>query len=616
MTTANMRRRVSRKWLIGGAAIILIAAGWAYRAWSPPRWNVIILTLDTVRADHLGCYGYTHGQTPALDALAKKGVLFERACAPVPLTLPSHASMLTGCSPPVHGLHLNGRGRLGATVPVLTEILRDHHYETGAFVASYVLNSKFGLKRGFQRYDDEPAWTEQKDRTRHPRRDGAAVMSSAIDWMRGLRSRPFFCWIHLYDAHADPDSQYDAHEADFGETFRDRPYDAGIAYVDRQVERLRQFLSETKLSERTLLVVVGDHGEGLMEHGEREHGYLLYESTLRAPLLFTGPRLLQAGRRVPQLVSIVDLMPTVLDCLGIAFNKPICGQTLKPALLGEPISSRTCYASSDAPFEFSGWAPLRCVVTERWKYIETTWPELYDLDHDPRELHDLAAELPEQARELADLLGTLQAEMAQRAAAASGVTLSSREQRMLESLGYAGATRPPETTDIDGPLPDVKDMIPLYNELHIRLADAKRLLKETKPVEASVFLREILEKVPGYLEARLLLGQALIEQGEYAEATTVLERLLADQPDRAETYALLGRALVAQNQPAKAVPLYRQSLKLDSSVVQVHADFAKALLLIGRRAEAMAAYREILRRDPAHGEAKSGLDQLSNDSEK
>lgn len=610
-----MRLISSRRLWAAGLGITVLVIALLY-FWPRPRLNVIFVTLDTVRADHLGCYGDSSAETPTLDALAEQGVLFQRAYTPVPLTLPAHASLLTGCNPPVHGLSLNGRGRLGNSIPLLTEILRKRGYDTAAFLASYVLNSKFGLQRGFQRYDDEPAWTEISEPNRYPRRDGAAVMSTAIDWLRGRNSRPFFCWIHLYDAHADPESHYEALQALFGDKFLERPYDAGIAYVDRQVGELQKFLQQENLAERTLLVIVGDHGEGLMEHAEREHGYLLYESTLRVPLIVAGPSFVQRGQQVPHLVSLVDLMPTVLDCLNIDKSSPTCGRSLRATLSGGAMAAQPCYAGTDAPFEFSGWAPLRAVVNDRWKYIETTRPELYDLVNDPRELTDLAAAQPVQREELADLLHTLQAQMAQRAVGAAQVQLTSEERRKLESLGYAGtSSRPALETTQEELLPDVKDMIPLYNDLHEKVAAAKRFITVKQPAEAVSTLTAVLDKVPGYLEARFLLAKALLQQQKVPQAIPVLDRLLADQPDRAETHALMGEALAAQHQWPRAISHFRFALKLDPSPAEVHFHLALAFIQAGKDFDAIVELKEAIRRNPQSAAAQTELDRLTKKTE-
>jgi arylsulfatase A-like enzyme len=322
---------------LGLSALALGLFGWRSLAVSP-RPNVLLITLDTTRADRLGCYGYTPALTPAIDGLAARGVLFERAYTPAPLTLPSHASMMTGLFPPEHGLLVNGRGRLGENVSTLAEVFRDAGYDTAAFLGSFVLHSKFGLDRGFKEYDDDMTNTDPTEDGLHRQRDGIWVVDSALAWLQKRRTKPFFCWVHLYDAHAP----YLAHTEDFGDRFADSPYDGGIAYVDLQVQRLVNHLEGNGLTEQTLIVVVGDHGESLGEHDEKEHGLTLYGSVLRVPWIWAGPGATSAGRRVLQPVSLIDLRPTLLETVGLGEPSRASGRSLHAALVGRPIDPESC----------------------------------------------------------------------------------------------------------------------------------------------------------------------------------------------------------------------------------------------------------------------------------
>ena len=316
---------------------------------------MLLITLDTTRADRLGCYGYAPALTPALDALAAEGVLFERAYTPAPLTLPSHASMMTGLYPPEHGLVTNGRGRLEKNIPTLAETLRDAGYDTGAFVGSFVLHAKFGLQRGFTAYDDDMTNTDPTEYGLHRQRDGRRVVDSALAWLKQPRHGPFFCWVHLYDAH-DP---YRAHADEFGDRFIDRPYDGEIAYVDQQIQRLVKHLQANQLWERTLIVVVGDHGESLGEHDEEEHSLTLYNSVLQVPCLWTGRGATAAGRRVPQPVSLVDLRPTLLQTVGLRDPGRSSGRSLYAALSDGDIAAGDCYSATDDPLLEHGWSPAQ-----------------------------------------------------------------------------------------------------------------------------------------------------------------------------------------------------------------------------------------------------------------
>src|SRR5262245_10488970 len=360
------RRRRMLLFMCGLAAVAVGLFGWRAGLLSR-RPNVLLITLDTTRADRLGCYGCATALTPALDALAAEGVLFERAYTPAPLTLPSHASMMTGLYPREHGLVTNGRGCLDENISTLAEILRDAGYHTGGFIGSFVLHSKFGLRRGFAVYDDDMTNTDPTEDGMHRQRDGVWVVDSALAWLQQRRKKPFFCWVHLYDAHAP----YSAHVDEFGGRFSDRPYDGGIAYVDLQIQRLVNHLRANRLWRETLVVVVGDHGESLGEHDEEEHGLTLYNSVMQVPWIWAGRGAPAAGRRVPQPVSLVDLRPTLLQAVGLRDTGPTSGRSLCVALTGGAAAAEDCYSAADFPLIEHGWAPLRSLTTAGWKYIRT-----------------------------------------------------------------------------------------------------------------------------------------------------------------------------------------------------------------------------------------------------
>jgi len=583
-------------WGIGFSVLGVAALCWF---WPRSRLNIILVTLDTTRADHIGCYGYQAALTPALDELAARGVLFEKAHTPVPLTLPSHTSMLTGLYPPEHGLHVNGMGRLSSDIPSLAEILRNLRYETGAFLSAFVLNSKFGLNRGFQTYDDDLSGTEQADSFVHRRRDGRAVMDAALKWMQDRRSRPFFCWVHLYDAHAP----YDARKSQFDDRFTQQPYDAGIATEDLQLRRLMEFLKSNKLSDRTLIVVVGDHGEGLLEHAEEEHGFLLYESTLHVPLIVAGPAFVKAGHRVLTVVSLVDLMPTILDCLSVNKKITMSGRSLKRSLSGEDLESFPCYAETDAPFEHH-WAPLRAVITDRYKYVQTTRDELYDLIDDPGETRNLTQSDEKEREELAATLGEMIARFVPRVA--GSVHLTTKEQGILASLGYTGGKHAARADDSEKTLPDVKDMMPIYN----MVLDAKNMMASGQATDATEKLHAVLKLAPHYDEASILLGDVLMNQKKYSEAAQNYEAVLADNSEQAMAHAHLASALAAQGRLQDAVLHFRRALKLDSEGAAWHLHLAQVLSSLGDFQEAVAEYKEAIRCDPGYIKAHLELGNL------
>ncbi len=555
----------------------------------PARPNVILITLDTTRADHLGAYGYQQGLTEIFDEFAEQGVTFERAYAPAPLTLVSHTTMLTGLYPPEHGLRLNGAGRLSDEIPLLPDLLRRHGYDTGAFVAAFVLDSKFGLERGFDVYDDDLSGTRIAGHSTDRRRDGQSVVDSALAWLKQRTARPFFCWIHLYDAH-DP---YDPRPGLFGEKFAERPYDAGIAVEVQQLQRVLAFLRERKLMEKTLVVVAADHGEGLGDHSEEEHSMLVYNTTLHVPLVMAGPRTYcQPGHRVTEPVSLADLTPTLLDLLKIPTPGHVSGRSLRAALAGESLSSRPCYAETEAPFRGNHWCPLHTVIAGPWKYIHTTRPELYDLDTDPGETTNLVTSAVDQLREMKAVLEVMQEHFVP--ARAGNLNLSKADLQKLAGLGYLAGTSHQEQPADGEVLPDMKDMLPYCN----RIYEAQGLLRSGRVDEAGELAREILAATDKLPMAYVILGDVLRHHDRLDEAEAAYRQLLAQQPDNAIAHAHLAVVFVKRGQFEQAADEFREAVKADPEGSQAHLDLAQTLTQLDRFEDAIAEYRQAIRSDP------------------
>jgi arylsulfatase A-like enzyme len=356
-----------------------------------PALNLLVITLDTVRADHIGAYGYRLAQTPHLDRLAREGVMFEQAVTAVPLTLPSHCSLFTGRFPVHHGVHDNSGPPLAPLQPTLASILRASGYRTGAFVASDIVNGTRGLSRGFEIYfGDFPVRPGAIPGPGDLRRPANEVVNGALRWLDGPNPRPFFAWIHFYDAHAP----YEPPEP-FRSQHPGRPYDGAIAFADSQVGRLVAFLGARELLDRTIIVVMGDHGEGLGEHGEWTHALFAYDSVLRVPLVIRVPHARSSGRRVAAVVRSVDVMPTVLDLLGIPAPAAIDGVSLVRMMSGSTAGSGLdAFAENMYPRLHLRRAEIRVVRSGRFKLIEGSRPELYDIELDPHELHDLHGSRP------------------------------------------------------------------------------------------------------------------------------------------------------------------------------------------------------------------------------
>jgi arylsulfatase A-like enzyme len=407
------------------AAIVALAAGTAgARAMilRPSPSGLVIITLDTTRADRLPAYGFGSVATPAIDALVSRGAVFDEAVSVAPLTLPAHTSLFTGLYPANHGVRENGSRPLDRSHATLAGVLHDRGFHTAAFVGSIVLAADRGLSAGFDVYDDGG----ERGAPAPHRRDGGEVVDRARAWIGGLDGKPFFLWVHLYDVHAPQ-----ALPMEFRRASGDR-YEGGIAYVDAQIGRLLDALGRRRLSSKTVIVVAGDHGESLGEHGENEHGIFLYESTLRVPLVVCVPGV--AARRVAAVTSLVDVFPTVLQLLGIAPSVPHDGVSLVPALTGGRLPNRAIYAESMYAARF-GWGPLRMIRDREFKFIDAPRPELYDLEADPVEGQNLADAHSAIAAALKRELLAMDVDVSVRGDAAR---LPPDRLQALQALGYVG----------------------------------------------------------------------------------------------------------------------------------------------------------------------------------
>jgi arylsulfatase A-like enzyme/Flp pilus assembly protein TadD len=630
-------------------AVMVLAAGaggalcWHFgltkKFWRSSQPNLLVITLDTTRADRLGCYGYTTARTPALDSLAAAGVLCEQAYTVAPITLPAHASLFTGLYPPETGVRTNGRGRLGDSVETLAQQLARNGFDTAAFIAAFVLDKKFGLDRGFKTYDDEFAPDDPDTSMFLRRRSGDTVVDAALAWLKRKRSRPFFCWVHLYDPHLP----YVSHPEIPDDDFRTRPYEAEITYADRQVGRLLDFLRRQRLDEQTLVVVAGDHGEGLGDHGEASHSWMLYDSTLRVPLIWRWPGQLPAGRRVQSPVSLVDVYPTILDELGIRPARAVSGRSLRTALVGADTGRSACYAATDDPFLLNGWSPLRALIADNWKYIRTAKPELYDLANDPREELDLAETNHVQREIMERQMVDFEVRLAPRDEVE--VQLSLAERRALAGLGYAaGAPGKPMGTDGKG-LPDVKDML----KLNAVVEEARYLVSRRSFETAIQRLGDVVYRSPGHTQATLVLADALIGIAELDKAAAVCLKLLDVNPDARGAHFELAKVFEAYGRDDDAAAEYQLELAVDPLWGEAHYqlahlalkkdDFERALshfdamldldgactialrergdlfVEMGRTSEGIADYRRTLKFNPTDAETEHRLGILLSDDD-
>jgi arylsulfatase A-like enzyme/predicted Zn-dependent protease len=535
--------------LLGGAAL----AAWFFRrpAAQPGalrNLNVILITIDTLRADHVGAYGKGRASTPHLDRLAREGALFERCIAQTPLTLPSHATLLSGTYPLHHQVRDNGASLVPPELTLLSEVLKDKGYATGAFIGAYVLDSKWGLDRGFDVYRDD------LDRSRYQRlllqneKKAEEVVAQARAWIETIQARRFFAWIHLYDPHAPYKAPppFNRHP--------DAPYRDEVEYVDHVLGELFDFLERTGVAERSLLVVTSDHGEGLGEHGEDEHGFFLYESTLRVPLLLRAPVPFPV-KRVQELVELTDLAPTILDALAIPAPAETQGRSLLPLLFGKDREGvPTAYAETYYPRLHYGWSELQAFYREDWKYVQAPKPELYRLSEDIGETTNLAARFETERTRLERNIASFVASRSEKALSPDTARLTPDEIARLRSLGYV-TTR--VETGKGSKLPDPKDKIEVYRAL----LRAQEDLGAGRWNEAIAAARSALSSEPDLLEAQVLLGNALQRKGDLKEAVTVFSRILELKPDANFTMVDLVSALINLGELERASDAARRFLE-------------------------------------------------------
>lgn len=427
-------------------------------------FNLLLITLDTVRRDHIGCYGFADARTPTIDALAGRGILFDHAMTGNPSTLPSHCTIMTGLEIPNHGVRANARFILDQGITTLAEVLKGQGYNTAAFIATHVLNSHYGLAQGFDHYDDEiPRPTKQgANQPFNPAvRRADNITDASMAWLTDhLDTRPgkqFFMWVHYFDAHVPCNPP-----AKFARLFPGRPYDGEIAFADSQLHRLFDFLEAHDLQDRTLIVLASDHGEGLGDHGEEDHSRLIYDTTMRIPLIMSCPPVFDAPRRVDDVtVGTIDIMPTVLSLLGVTCDLQMDGIDLVTSTVSR---DRAIYLETMAPFLNHGWASLHGWRRIQGKYISAPLPEYYALIEDPNELDNLleadpgaaqnyAAELSVHMEQWADIENTPRTAFA----------TSPEMARQLASLGYLDTGGPDDIGS--GKLPDPKDMVPILDSL-------------------------------------------------------------------------------------------------------------------------------------------------------
>lgn len=483
--------------------------------------NVILITIDTLRADHLGCYGYKGVKTPNIDRFCKSGIKFDNCVTQVPLTLPSHTTILSGTYPFYHNVKDNGGFVVPSEVETIAEVLKRYGFTTGAVVGAYVLDGKWGLNQGFDFYYDNFDLSKYKRISLSlVERRADEVIKHAINWLKKNKERRFFLWVHLYDPHT-PYSP----PPPFNKEYADHPYDGEIAFTDSQLGRFFDFLEKEKLSKKTFIILTADHGESLGEHGEETHGFFIYQSTVWVPLIIKAPVTGLSGKVVESRVGLVDIAPTILDFLGYPIPQQMQGKSLKSLLFHPGKEFRQLlYTESFYPRLHFGWHELKAVFWKKYKYIDTRIPELYDLSIDPGEKDNLYLKKNQIAKRMKRMLQEFQSQWKVRGLNAQFRNLDADTRAKLAALGYISTFVNSEGRE---DLPDPKEKIGIFNEI----IEARKLTRQGRVEEAIVLLKSIIKKQPDIVDAIFTLGNLYYRKKDFKTALGYFKRVLKLKPD-------------------------------------------------------------------------------------
>jgi arylsulfatase A-like enzyme/Tfp pilus assembly protein PilF len=565
-----------------------------------PDVNVVVVTLDTTRADRLGCYGFSGIETPHIDALAREGLVFENATSTAPLTFPSHSSIFTGLIPPHHGAHDNGGFFLDEARTTLAERLKAAGYATGAFIGAWVLESRWGLAQGFDEYSDRFELSKYKVVSLGTvQKPGDEVMDGALQWLDTVRDRRFFAWVHLYDPHAP----YEPPEP-FASRYRGQPYLGEIAYTDKVVGRLTEWLSAQGLLQRTIVVVVGDHGESLGDHGEASHAYFIYGATTHVPLIVRTPWAL-TGRSAAQ-VSTVDILPTVLDLVGLPAQDGIDGHSLARAFL-DPAAAvdHPAYSETYFPRYHFGWQHLRSLRDRTYTYVEAPTPELYDRRQDPGETRNIFKAYSQRAEALRVRLGEMSRSTG--AEAPERKQLDPETLQRLAALGYVGNVI---DVDPDAVLPDPKDKLPLFEAMNT----AKTLAQSGDYERAVARMRAVIAEDPNIMDAHLTVGNWLVRLKRVDEAAAAFKQALALKPDDEISLGNLAHLYLSrgkQKDALDALEVFRTALRANPKNPQSWYQLATLYMDTDHLPESESAFKDALSANPKMGAAWNGLGVLA-----
>ncbi|UCC39772.1 MAG: sulfatase-like hydrolase/transferase [Candidatus Aminicenantes bacterium] len=522
-----------------------------------PDLNVLLITIDTIRADRVGYSGYDI-ETPNLDLLAYEGARFMNAVCQVPLTLPSHASIFTGTNPNYHQLKGNGPYYLGENFTTLAEIMKAKGFSTSAFVGSYILDSEYGLNQGFDFYDDDFVTPDYSVKERL----AEDVYNSAAEWLEKNHEKKFFVWVHYFDPH-DPYTP----PPPFDINYKSRPYEGEIAYTDIYVGKLINLLKEREIYNKTLVIIVGDHGEDLFDHMEPTHGIFLYDTALKVPLIFHSPGAIPGGKKIDNQVRTIDIFPTILDILKIDIPEYCQGASLIPLMRDKKIKAiEESYAETYYPSISYGWSALKSIRTNKWKYIQAPKSELYNLENDPEEKNNLFKENKKIAVGLRDRLKKLEKRIS------SGLKPSIREltpedQEKLRALGYVSGRLPSDIKEKERP--DPKDKILLLEHI----SKGKQALKGGRLDEGEKILIEIMKQDPENAMIHHSLGEIYQKKGEWDKAIKEFQEIIKINPADIDTYYMLAKSYYGKG-------MIEEAIKTSEAALNMNPKHLKSLLFL------------------------------------
>ncbi|MDI6845726.1 MAG: sulfatase-like hydrolase/transferase [Candidatus Saccharicenans sp.] len=587
--------------LVGAAIFLLIISK------SPgPRdlrghndFNVILITVDTLRADRVGCYGFIPDVTPTMNKMAASGVRFEKCIAQTPLTLPSHTTILTGTLPVHHGVRDNGGFVVPPQLQTMAECFKSAGYTTAAFVSAYVLDSKWGLNQGFDYYFDRfDLGRFEKISLGEVQRRAEETINETLNWLEKNRTQKFFVWVHLYDPH----TPYDPPEP-YRTQFQDRPYLGEIAYTDSQLARYWSYLEKEKLLDRTFVVLASDHGESLGEHGEATHGFFVYQGAIRVPLIFVTPFPRYQGKTYEGVVTLADIMPTVLEMTGLPVPSEVQGQSLLRYFGGRrKPEERLAYSETFYPRYHYGWSELRSFQNNRYKLIIAPIPELYDLKNDPEEQKNLVYIEKNTYEKLTRLAEEFEKKAGEKAIEPDFASVDEETREKLAALGYLGSFIDP--AKLAGKiLADPKDKIHIFNEI----SAARETGMAGNFEEAISRLKKILDDDPNISDGFFALGNIYFKAKRFKEAAEAFHRALDLKPDDSFAVINILNCYAALGKLEQAEEFVLEHIKKGFEDPQFYYALGSLYALRGNYDKALPYFEECLKKNPRSASAHNAI---------